>query len=93
MISRYLLALLFACSSSKDAPKAFTFTEVKPGIYHAVATGKVVAICNAAIIVNKDDVMIVDSHISPESGRAMLQELKAITDSYKRVTTQVRTTG
>ena len=39
---------------------------------------------NSAVIVNRDDVMIVDSHISPESGRAMLQELKAITDKPVR---------
>jgi glyoxylase-like metal-dependent hydrolase (beta-lactamase superfamily II) len=39
---------------------------------------------NSAVIVNRDDVVIVDSHISPESGRAMLQELKAITDKPVR---------
>jgi cyclase len=77
---KWVLVVLVGCGSTKDAPKAFTFTELKPGIYHAVATGDVVAICNAVVIVNKDDVLIVDSHVGPSAARALLAELKSITD-------------
>ena len=63
---------------------AYKFTEIVPGIYSAIGTGTMNVGSNSAVIVNKDDVLIVDSHISPESGRAMLQELKAITDKPVR---------
>jgi len=63
---------------------AYKFTEIVPGVYSAIGTGTMNVGSNSAVIVNRDDVMIVDSHISPESGRAMLQELKAITDKPVR---------
>ena len=63
---------------------AYKFTEIVPGIYSAIGTGAMNVGSNSAVIVNKDEVLIVDSHISPESGRAMLQELKAITDKPVR---------
>jgi glyoxylase-like metal-dependent hydrolase (beta-lactamase superfamily II) len=39
---------------------------------------------NSAVIVNRDDVVVVDSHISPESARAMLTEIKSLTDKPVR---------
>src|SRR4029077_8932506 len=65
-------------------PAAYKFTEIVPGVYSAIGTGTMNVGSNSAVIVNRDEVMIVDSHISPESGRAMLQELKAITDKPVR---------
>ena len=64
--------------------RAYKFTEIVPGVYSAIGTGSMNVGSNSAVIVNRDDVVIVDSHISPESGRAMLQELKAITDKPVR---------
>jgi len=64
---------------------AYKFTEIVPGVYSAIGTGSMNVGSNSAVIVNRDEVMIVDSHISPESGRAMLQELKPITDKPVRV--------
>lgn len=63
---------------------AYKFTQIVPGIYSAVGTGTMNVGSNSAVIVDQDDVVIVDSHISPESGRAMLDELKAITDKPVR---------
>jgi cyclase len=63
---------------------AYRFQQIAPGIYSAIGTGSMNVGSNSAVIVNQDDVLIVDSHISPESGRAMLQELKAITDKPVR---------
>jgi cyclase len=63
---------------------AYTFTQIVPGVYSAVGTGSMNVGSNSAVIVNDDEVMIVDSHISPESGRAMLQELKTITNKPVR---------
>jgi cyclase len=58
---------------------AYTFQQIVPGVYSAIGTGAMNVGSNSAVIVNRDDVMIVDSHISPESARVMLTELKAIT--------------
>ncbi len=59
--------------------KAFTFNEVAPGVYHAVGTGALSVGCNASIVVNADDVLIVDTHMSPGGAWALREELKAIT--------------
>jgi cyclase len=63
---------------------AYRFQQIAPGIYSAIGTGTVNVGSNSAVIVNRDDVLIVDSHISPESARVMLQELKTITDKPVR---------
>jgi glyoxylase-like metal-dependent hydrolase (beta-lactamase superfamily II) len=75
-------ALVFHAQTPPQA--AYKFTEIVPGVYSAIGTGTMNVGSNSAVFVNKDDVMIVDSHISPESGRAMLQELKTITDKPVR---------
>ena len=77
-------ALVFHAQA--PAPQAaYKFSEIVPGVYSAIGTGAMNVGSNSAVIVNRDEVIIVDSHISPESGRAMLQELKAITDKPVRV--------
>ena len=64
--------------------EAFTFQEIQPGIYHAVGTGNLSVGCNGSIFVNEDDVLIVDSHITPAAAWALLKELKNITDKPVR---------
>lgn len=64
--------------------KAFTFNEIGNGVYHAVGTGNLSVGCNASIIVNDEDVLIVDSHISPAAAWALVEELKSLTDKPVR---------
>lgn len=59
--------------------KAFAFTQIADGVYHAVGTGAMAVGANATIIVNRDDVMLVDSHISPAAAWVLLKELRSIT--------------
>jgi cyclase len=59
--------------------KAFEFRQVVPGVYHAVGTGALAVGCNASIVVNDDDVLVVDTHMSPGAAWALREELKAIT--------------
>jgi cyclase len=75
----------FAFQAQTPPGAAYKFTAIVPGVYSAIGTGTMNVGSNSAVIVNTDEVMIVDSHISPESGRAMLQELKTITDKPVRV--------
>jgi len=80
-----LAALVGMALRAQTPPQAaYRFQQIVPGVYSALGTGALNVGSNSAVIVNRDDVLIVDSHISPESGRAMLQELKAITDKPVR---------
>jgi glyoxylase-like metal-dependent hydrolase (beta-lactamase superfamily II) len=58
---------------------AFTFNKIADGIYHAVGTGSLVVMSNAAIIETDRDVLVVDSHVSPGGAWALREELKTIT--------------
>lgn len=64
--------------------KAFRFTKVKEGIYHAVGTGALAVVGNSSVIVNDDDAIVVDDHVSPAAAWVLLEELKAITDKPVR---------
>ncbi|MEZ4416038.1 MAG: MBL fold metallo-hydrolase [Gemmatimonadota bacterium] len=63
---------------------AFEFEQVLPDIYHVRGTGNLSIGSNGAVIVNDDDVLLVDSHISPAAAVALLDELKTITDKPVR---------
>jgi glyoxylase-like metal-dependent hydrolase (beta-lactamase superfamily II) len=84
VFSGIAVSVLAFHAQTPAAAAAYKFTQIVPGIYSAIGTGALNVGSNSAVIVNRDDVLIVDSHISPESGRAMLQELKAITDKPVR---------
>jgi len=69
--------------------KAFRFNKVRDGIYHAVGTGVLAVVGNSSFIVNDNDVIVVDDHVSPAAAWVLLDEIKAITD--KPVTTVINT--
>ena len=58
---------------------AFTFYKIADGVHHAVGTGSLVVMSNAAIVEGDSDVLVVDSHVSPGGAWALREELKAIT--------------
>ena len=83
------LVTVFSLSGVAQRPKppgaefagaAFNINKVQDGIYHAVGTGSISVGCNAAIIVNQDDVLVVDSHASPAAAWALAEQIKSITD-------------
>ena len=59
--------------------QAFTFNKIADGVYHAVGTGSLVVMSNAAVIEGDADVLVVDSHVTPGGAWALREELKAIT--------------
>ena len=63
---------------------AFEFQPIAADIYLAVETGNLGAWCNAVVVVNERDVLLVESHVSPAAAWALLRELKAITDKPVR---------
>ena len=58
---------------------AFTFNKITEGVYHAVGTGSLVVMSNAAIFEGDRDVLVVDSHVSPGGAWALREELKRVT--------------
>jgi len=71
-------------SQSPARATQHTFTEIAPGIYSAIAPPSLNGGSNSAVIVNRDEVMVVDSHMTPEAGRVLLSEIKTITDKPVR---------
>ncbi len=63
---------------------AFTFTEVRAGVWHAVGSDGVAAGSNGAVVVNERDLLVVDSHMTPSAAEAMLADLAKITDKPVR---------
>ena len=51
---------------------AFEFEEVVPGVYHARGSGSLSVGSHGAVIVNEEDVLLVESHISPAAAHAVV---------------------
>ena len=64
---------------SEHEGKAFTFDKIREDVYHARGTGSLAVGCNTTVIINEEDVMLVDSHISPAAIWVLMDELQAIT--------------
>lgn len=60
----------------------FDVTQVAEGVYAAI--GKNGAFCNAAVIVNGADALVVDTHLRPLWARDLIQQIKGITDKPVR---------
>jgi len=85
-LAALVLAALTVPLVHSQAPGAtqHKFTEIAPGVYSAIAPPSLNGGSNSAVIVNRDDVVVVDSHMTPEAGRVLLQEIKTITDKPVR---------
>ena len=59
---------------------AFQLIEIADGVFHIVGTGSMAVGANSVAIVNEDDVMLVDSHVSPAALYVLQEELRAVTD-------------
>lgn len=69
---------------AQEAP--FDIVKVADGVYAAIgrATAPMLIGSNAAIIVNTNDVVVVDTHLTPSAARALLAEIKKLTDKPVR---------
>src|SRR3954469_7312893 len=63
---------------------AHRFERVADGIYYATASGTMNVGANSPIIVTDDETLVVDSEITPAAARALVANLKAITDKPVR---------
>jgi glyoxylase-like metal-dependent hydrolase (beta-lactamase superfamily II) len=81
------LALFAATGPAQAQPdrtevtgNAFRFVEVADGVWHVLGTGTVAVGSNGALIVSDDDLLLVDSHMTPTAARALLEDLPRVTD-------------
>jgi glyoxylase-like metal-dependent hydrolase (beta-lactamase superfamily II) len=72
-----VVAALAGPASTQSA--AFRFVPITDGVYHAIGTGTMTVGCNGVVVMNTNDVLVVDSHISPPAAAALRDELEAIT--------------
>jgi glyoxylase-like metal-dependent hydrolase (beta-lactamase superfamily II) len=62
----------------------FDITPVADGVYAAVAAPAYKVNSNAAIIVNEDGVVVVDSHSKPSAARLLVEQIKGLTSKPVR---------
>jgi cyclase len=63
---------------------AYKFEKIADGVYYATSTGAMVTGSNNPVIVGDRDVMVVDTGTSPAAARAMIDDLRKITDKPVR---------
>jgi cyclase len=88
------LALILACATAPPVeematPPTHTFDQVAPGVYFAQGTGEVNVGSNSLVVVNDEDVLVVDSHITPDAARELVTAIAELTD--KPIKTLVNT--
>jgi len=76
-------------AGTEHTGKAFRFNKVREGVYHAVGTGNLAVVGNSSFIVNDNDVIVVDDHVSPAAATVLLDEFREVTN--KPVTTVINT--
>ncbi len=77
-------AIVALTTTGAGAQELFTFEKVADGVYAAVAKPRNPINCNAAVIVYDDGVVVVDTHSRPSSARALIQQIKGVTDKPVR---------
>ena len=63
---------------------AYNFTKIADGVYFAVGNGRMPVWCNSVIIINEKETMLVDSSVSPEAARALIADIKTLTNKPVR---------
>ncbi len=57
-------------------PTLFDFKKVADGIFGAIAKPTAMLNCNAAVIVNRDHVLVVDTHSKPSAAKALIRQIR-----------------
>jgi glyoxylase-like metal-dependent hydrolase (beta-lactamase superfamily II) len=66
--------------ASAQTPIAHRFIQVAPGVYSAIGNGTIETRSSNMVIVNADDVVLVDTNITPEATRRLVNDIKTLTD-------------
>jgi glyoxylase-like metal-dependent hydrolase (beta-lactamase superfamily II) len=79
------VALLVLTPPAKaQAQDLFELVKVSEGVYAAIARKTYPLNSNAAVVINGDDVLIVDSHATPSSARSLISMVRKLTSNPVR---------
>ncbi len=83
-LKQAVLLFFFTLTFTKTsyASEFFDIQKVADGVYAAI--GKPGVLCNAAIIITEDGVIVVDTHLRPTWARDLIGEIKKLTDKPVR---------
>lgn len=76
----FLNGYLFSDDLDNSENIAYNFTRIADGVYYATGNDKMFVGSNPVVIVNEMDVSVVDSSVSPEAVRALIADIKILTD-------------
>jgi cyclase len=79
-----LCALLALAPALPAAEELFTLTKIVDGVYAAIAKPAYKVNCNALVVILDDGVLVVDTHSKPSAARALIEQIKTITDKPVR---------
>ena len=89
VLAAVLLAGSLAAEVQVVETETHRFEEVAEGVFFVSGTGAMVTRSNAMVVVTEEGVLVVDSHITPAAGRALIEGISQITD--KPIRTLVNT--
>ena len=71
---------LLALSGSSRAEDLFDIKPIADGVYAAIAKPAYKVNCNALIVLLDDGVLVVDTHSKPSAARALIEQIKKLTN-------------
>lgn len=78
---RWLGLFLFLITPTLAAAEPlFDIQPMTEGVYAAIAKPQYFVNCNAGIVVLEDGVLVVDTHSKPSAARALIEQIKELTD-------------
>lgn len=78
------IVLLLSAVYTSAAEDLFDIKPIADGVYAAIAKPAYKVNCNAAIILLDDSVLVVDTHSKPSAARALIEQIKKLTDKPVR---------
>ncbi len=79
-----VLVVSLAGGGAAAAQDLFDLQKVADGVYAAIAKPRTPINCNAAVVVYDEGVLVVDTHSRPSSARALIQQIRSVTDKPVR---------
>jgi glyoxylase-like metal-dependent hydrolase (beta-lactamase superfamily II) len=75
-----LMGVGAVASAQNPSALAHRFIKVADGVYAAVGNGTIQTQDTVAVVVNRDDVLLVDTNITPEATRRLVSDIRTLTD-------------
>jgi glyoxylase-like metal-dependent hydrolase (beta-lactamase superfamily II) len=83
-VRAWLAMAILGSGPAGAAEDLFDLQKVADGVYAALARPRTPINCNAAVIVYDEGVVVVDTHSRPSSARALLGQIRTVTDKPVR---------